>query len=168
MERCNIQAQLGSGRFEWRWKQIPDTAISGCVADGLLWGGSAQLIIFEILDTSLAADAQAGGWDWMEGHASANGIPLPGSVRSEMRYWQVGTAICQKIGGLFVPYVGVAINRTRLKMRKLESGIGWLRSRHTVGPFLGCTLTQGTFISLNVEWRGGFEQGLALSGELRF
>jgi len=168
MERCNLQCELGSGRFRWIWKQAPNTAIFGQVSEGLIWSGSAQLIIFEIQDTALAADVHAGGWDWMKGHANANGMALPGTVQSAMRYWQVGAALSQKIAGFFAPYVGVAVNRTRLKIRKLESGIGWLRSRHTVGPFLGCTLTQGTFISLNIEWRGGFEQGLALSGQLRF
>ena len=103
----------------------------------------------------------------MKGHATTNGIPLRASVQSEMRYWQVGAALCQKFS-FFLPYAGVAANRARLKIRKLESGIGWLRSRHTIGPFLGCTLSQGTDISLNIEWRGGFEQGAALSGQVRF
>ncbi len=167
-ERCNLQGEIGSGRFRWIWEQSPNTAIAGQVSEGLIWSGNAQLVIFEIQDTILAADVHAGGWDWMKGHANANGVALPGIVQSTMRYWQAGAALSQKIGSLFAPYFGIVVNRSRLKLRKLESGIGWLRSRHTIGPFLGCTLTQGTIISLNIEWRGGFEQGVALSGQIRF
>lgn len=166
-ERLNLQIEAGSGQYKWRWQQKPAVSIIGSMWGGAIWSGSAKLIVFEIKDTTLAADAHAGGWDWMTGYAAANGAPLATKVQSEMRYWQFGAALSQKIS-IFVPYAGVAANRTRLKISKLESGIGWLRSRHTIGPFVGCTFTKGTDIALNVEWRGGFEQGAAVSGQIRF
>ena len=166
-ERLNLQSEAGSGQYQWQWNQRDNKAIHGYLSDGVLWSGSAKLVVFEIRDTSLAADVHAGGWDWMKGHATSNGIPLGSTAHSEMRYWQIAGALCQKIS-LFVPYIGVAANRTRLKISKLASGIGWLRSRHTLGPFLGCTLSKGADISLNIEWRGGFEQGAAFSGQIRF
>jgi hypothetical protein len=166
-ERLNIQIEMGSGRFDWRWKQSGNQAIVGHLSGGMLWNGSAKLVIFEIKDVSLAADVHAGGWDWMKGHATSNGSPLKGIAHSELRYWQAGAALCMKFQ-LFIPYIGVGANRTRLKVSHLVTGTGWLRSRHTIGPFLGCTLSKGTDISLNVEWRGGFEQGTSLSGQIRF
>jgi len=166
-ERLNLQIELGSGRYEWQWEQDGDAGVFGRLSRGMVWSGSAKLVVFEIKDTTLAGDVHAGGWDWMEGYALFNGIPMRNSVQSRMRYWQVAVAISQKCG-LFIPYAGVAANRTRLKISKLESGIGWLRSRRTMGPFLGCTLSKGTDISLNIEWRGGFEQGAAVSGQVRF
>lgn len=166
-ERLNLQIEIGSGRYDWQWEQTGNIAIVGRLSSGVIWSGSAKLVIFEIKDTSLAADVHAGGWDWMEGHTASNGIPMAGSVDSELRYWQVAAALSQKIS-VFVPYIGVAANRTRLKISKLKSGIGWLRSRHTLGPFLGCTLSKGTDIALNIEWRGGFEQGMSISGQVRF
>jgi len=166
-ERLNLQIELGGGRFQWQWKQMGTFGIDGFLSGGSVWSGSAKLVVFEIKDTSLAADVHAGGWDWMKGHAALNGVPLPGRVHAKLRYWQFAAALCQKIG-LLIPYIGVAANRTRLTISRLESGIGWLRSRHTLGPFLGCTLTKGTDIALNVEWRGGFEQGATISGQIRF
>jgi hypothetical protein len=166
-ERLNIQIETGTGRFSWQWKQLGNRAIQGRLFGGVVWNGNAKLVIFEIKDTTLAADVHAGGWDWMKGHATSNGIPFKRAVHSVMRYWQVAAALSMKFH-LFVPYVGVGANRTRLKISDLESGDGWLRSRHTLGLFLGCTLTKGTDIALNVEWRGGFEQGAALSGQIRF
>jgi hypothetical protein len=165
-ERLNIQIDLGSGRYFWQWKQVGDVAIEGDLSGGMLWSGSAKLVVIEIKDISLSADVHAGGWDWMKGHAASNGVPLGQTVYSEMRYWQFGAALSQKFDFL-IPYLGVLANRSRLKISKLESGIGWLRSRHTMGLFLGCTLSKGTDIALNVEWRGGFEQGLAISGQIR-
>ena len=166
-ERLNLQVEAGSGRFVWQWQQDPNDAIEGFLSGGAIWSGSAKLVVFEIKDTTLAADAHAGGWDWMRGRAAANGAPFGSKVFSELRYWQVGAALSQKLSP-FIPYVGVAANRTRLKIRRLESGIGWLRSRHTIGPFIGCTVTKGTDIALNIEWRGGFEQGASVSGQVRF
>jgi len=166
-ERLNIQIEMGSGRFYWQWKQSGNTAIFGRLSGGTIWNGNAKLVIFEIKDVSLATDVHAGGWDWMKGHATSNGIPLKDVVHSVMRYWQASAALSMKFN-LFTPYIGVGANRTRLKISDLETGDGWLRSRHTVGPFLGCTLSQGTDIALNVECRGGFEQGAAVSGQIRF
>ena len=168
LERCNVQFVLGSGHFYWIWRQAHNTAIAGQAADGLIWGGDVKVVIFEIQDTALALDGQAGGWDWMEGRANANGVPLKGKVACEMRYWRIAVALSQKIGRIFAPYLGFVANRERLKLRKLESGVGWLRAKDPIGLFLGCTLTQGSKVLLNVEWRGGFEQGLALSGQIRF
>ncbi|HSX37419.1 MAG TPA: hypothetical protein VLE95_01140 [Chlamydiales bacterium] len=166
-ERLNLQIELGSGQFQWKWKQNHNIAISGHLKGGLLWSGSAKFIIFEIKDTSFAADVCAGGWDWMQGYADANGIPLSAHIDSEMRFWQAGSALSQKIG-LFIPYIGMAANRSRIKISKPEFGIGWLRSRHTLGPFFGCTVTNGTDIALNMEWRTGFEQAGTFSGQIRF
>ncbi len=165
-ERLNLEMDLGTGQFSWKWQQ-KDVAILGQLWGGLLWSGSAKLIVFEIRDTSLAADVHAGGWDFMEGHATSNGIPEGGTVHGKLRYWQAAVALSQKIA-LFFPYIGVAVNQSRLKIKGLESTVGWLNCRHSIGPFLGVTLSQGDDIALNVEWRSNFEQGVAISGQIRF
>lgn len=166
-EQLNLQLEIGGGKLQWRWEQESNMVMRGHLSGGILWSGDAKVVIFEIKDTSFSVDVHAGGWSQMKGHATSNGVLLKAIAHSEMRYWQVGTALCQKIG-LFLPYMGVAANRTRLKIRKLEPGVGWLRSRYPLGPFLGCTLSTGTDIALNIEWRGGFEQGVSLSGQFRF
>lgn len=168
VERCDIQFELGSGQFSWIWKQVGNMAISGHVADGLIWSGHIKLAVFEILDTIFAIDAHAGGWDWMKGHAYANGSSLSGTVLCEMRYWQIDAVLAQKIDQTLVPYIGAAVQRSRLKIKKLESGIGWLRSSNPLGLLLGCAFTQGDRIGLNLEWRGWFEQAISVSGQIRF
>lgn len=165
-ERFNLQAELGSGQYHWRWKQTGRN-VSGYSMGGLIWSGDAKLVVLEIRDTTFAVDAHAGGWDWMDGPAASNGVALTGKTESQLRYWQIGAALTQKIS-LFAPYLGFAVNRTRFKVSRLSTGTGRMHSRHTVGPFGGCTICNGSRFLVNLEWRGWFEEGLSLSGQLRF
>lgn len=165
-ERFNFQIDLGSGQFNWQWKQI-DRNVSGQSKGGLIWNGDGKLIILEVKDTTFAIDAQAGGWDWMRGSATSNGIALSKKTRSKLRYWQVGIAVTQKIS-LFSPYLGITVNRTRFKVTQLITGNGHMHSRHYLGPFGGCSMSNGNDFLINVEWRSLFEEGLSLSAQIRF
>lgn len=165
-ERFNFQIELGSGRFYWRWKQTGRN-VEGQTNGGLLWSGNAKLVILEVKDTVLAADARAGGWDWMDGPANSNGSALDGKASSILRYWQIGAALTQRIS-LFSPYLGCAVNRTRFKVSKLSTGTGWMHARHVVGPFGGCSISNGAKFLFNLEWRGWFEEGISLSAQVRF
>jgi hypothetical protein len=166
-ERCNIQVELGSGNYQWRWKQRGNLFVSGYAKNGCIWSGNLKAVIIQVRDTTIGADLHAGGWSWMKGHAEAGGIPEAGMSRSFLRYWQIGAGLTQKIGPLF-PYIGLAANGSRMKIYPLETGTGRLQSRHKIGLFLGCTLTKGDPIFLNLEWRGTFEQGLSIAGAVRF
>jgi hypothetical protein len=165
-ERLNIQLNLGSGQFSWRWQQ-GGRNIRGKARGGLLWGGDAKLIILGIRETSLAVDAQAGGWDWMNGSSTINGKAGADGVKSLLRYWQMGVAFTQKIS-LFSPYLGIAVNRTRFKVSQLTLGTGRMHARHNIGPFGGCSICDTSRLLLNMEWRGWFEEGIALTAQLRF
>ena len=151
-ERFLIQAELGSGDFRWHSKNS-GSSVSGRVRDGLIWSGGAKLLILEAKETSIAVDGHAGGWDWMSTDESSE---------SKLRYWQFGVGVVQKIS-LFNPYLGVAVNRTRLSVDHLH-----LHAKNTVGPFIGCSLTNGSKFFINLEWREWFENGLSLSGQVRF
>lgn len=165
-ERFNIQFGVGSGQFSWRWQQTGNT-LSGKSEGGLVWNGDAKLIIFGVRDTIFAIDAQAGGWDWMTGSFSANGKTGPGKANSLLRYWQIGLAFTQTIS-LFSPYLGFAVNRTRFKVSHLATGTGRMHARHDIGPFGGCSVSNGNKLLLNLEWRGWFEEGISLTAQVRF
>ena len=160
-ERFSLQAQLGSGQFTWRMVRS-GRALEGQLQGGLLWSGDAKLIIIDMKDTAFSADAQAGGWDWMDGPTTANALVTANNT-SLLRYWQVALALTQKIG-LFSPYLGMAVNRTRFKLVHL----GYLHARHDLGPFVGCSFSSGSYFLLNCEWRGWFEEGFSLSAQVRF
>lgn len=160
-ERFLIQAELGSGDFRWHSKNS-DLSSSGRSRDGLIWSGGAKLLILEAKETSIAVDGHAGGWDWMEGSAQINENSDGASSALKLRYWQLGVGVVQKIS-LVTPYLGVAVNRTRLNIDHLQ-----LHAKNTVGPFIGCSLTNGSKFFINLEWRGWFENGLSLWGQVRF
>jgi hypothetical protein len=160
-ERFLLQLELGSGQFTWRWQQSGN-AISGRSQDGLIWNGDAKCVIFEAKDTSFSIDLHAGGWDWMRGAVTVNGLVEQTNIQSQFRYWQVAVGMVQKVG-ILVPYGGVAINTSHFSM--YSNGFqNWYKT----GPFVGCTLTNGSRFFLNVEWRGWFENGVSVSGQIRF
>jgi len=165
-ERVNIQVNLGSGQFSWNWFQ-KNEQIKGFARNGLLWGCDAKWTVLNIRDTFLSMDAQLGGWDWMDGPSTVNGVPSASRSQSLLRYWQVGGAATQKIG-IFAPYLGFAINQTRMKVWDLPSGTGRMRSKNEIGPFGGCTLSTGNRFLFNLEWRGWFEEGLSAAAHIRF
>lgn len=145
-ERSSIQIELGSGQYSWKLNHL-----SGKSKGGLLWSGDAKLIVFQVKDLTFAIDAQYGGWN----HTGLLS-----------RYWQLGPAFTYKIGA-FSPYVGCAVNRTRSKLSS-QKGTFWLHERHHVGPFGGCSISNGDRYLVNLEWRGCFEDGATLSVQIRF
>ena len=165
-ERFNVQLDFGAARFGWGWNQ-PGMRIEGRSNTGFLCSGSGKLFIFSVEDTSLSIVGQIGSWGNRGGWVSVNGIPSEVRPKLELYYWQAGAAVTQKIG-LFVPYLGCLVNQTTFKADHLTSGAARLHSQIVVGPFGGCSLSTGSRFFLNIEWRGWFEQGLALSGQIRF
>jgi len=165
-ERFNLQIELGSGNFNWNWQQAGNH-LSGQSYGGLLWEGDAKLVLFEAKDTLFALDGQVGGWSWMEGPITSNGTALTQFSHSLLRFWQVSAALSQRISWL-TPYLGMAVNHTRMKISQLATESVWLNARHILGPFGGCTISNGSLFLVNWEWRGWFEEGVSLSAQIRF
>ena len=165
-ERFNLQAQLGSGQYTFRYRQKGDT-IQGGFRGGLLFGGDAKLIIFNAKDTTFALDAQVGGWHWMKGASTLNETHQILDVTSQLRYWQLGVGLSQKIS-IFSPYIGLAVNRISLEIVNPPWKTRRLHARHNLGPFGGCSIGSGNRFLLNCEWRAFFEYGLSVSGQIRF
>ncbi len=70
---------------------------------------------------------------------------------------------------IFSPYIGVEASCARAKIKKLSRmDLSSLHSRTPVGIFLGCGLSPGTRVIINVEARLIDEQAVTVSGDLRF
>lgn len=165
-ERLDIALFFGSGQNTFRMMQ-GSTALEAQASGGLIWYGEGKLILLEVQDTTFSAFAEAGGWDWMTGPFYTDGRPTASQAHLSMRFWEMGVALSQQIG-LFSPYGGVAVMHSRWKMDHTSVGTFWFHQKYPVGPFLGCTLSKGSKILLNIEWRGWIENALTLSGEVRF
>lgn len=165
-ERLDIALLLGSGQNTFRMMQ-GTKALETRVSGGLIWYGEGKLILLEVQDTTFSAFGEAGGWDWMTGPFYADDRPVASNAHLKMRFWETGVALSQQIG-FFSPYLGVVVMHSRWKMDHTSLGILRFHQKYPVGPFLGCTLSKGVKILLNIEWRGWVENALALSGEVRF
>jgi len=165
-EQFDLTAELGTGQISWSWTQ-PGLRLSGESDMGFFWGCSAKLVFFEIKDTAFSAFGQAGGADDLKSWVCFNGNPGSVKTKLKLRYWQAGGAVTQRIG-FFSPYFGCLANQTFFKVSRLPDGAARLEPRMIVGPILGCTLSTGSTFSLNMEWRGWFEEGLSISGQVRF
>jgi len=165
-ERFNLALQLGSGQFDWSWKQN-GSKMSGTSNGGLIWGGDARLLIFEIKNTAFSIDGQAGGWDWMDGSASLDKVTLSKAPQTSFRYWQIAAGFSQKIS-FFSPYIGYAVNDTEFSVTQLSTGDEKFHESYRSGPFIGFSLCNGSYFLFNAEYRGLFEDGTAFSFQLRF
>lgn len=164
-ERFNLQIELGSGQFDWRFCRN-NKALSGESNGGVLWSGTGKCILFQVKDTMMALQGSCGGWDWMRGTLWQDDREAFSS-RSYLRYWQIALGVTQQIS-FFFPYVGLAWNRTRFHIAPSSLPPTTLHAWHGMGPFGGCTLSNGNRFFLNLEWRGWFEEGVSLSFQLRF
>lgn len=165
-ERFDLSLILGSAENYLRLyqgTQLLEFRPSG----GLIWYGEGKLILLEVKDTILSLFGEAGGWNWMKGAAYINERPQKHDAHLKMRFWQAGVALTQQIG-LFSPYLGVVVLRSRWKMTEAPSQVFRLHQKYTAGPFLGCTLSTTSKLALTIEWRDEIENAFTVSGELRF
>lgn len=165
-QRGLIQIDLGASRCQWSWSQETGR-LEGHSQEGLLWSGQAKCILFEIKETAFCVYGQAGGWSFLKGFTTLNGVPQSQAVHLHQHQWQAGAAIAQRIA-FFTPYIGCLANQTFFSFSQPATGSARLHAKVVAGPFMGCTLTQGSRFFLNGEWRGFFEEGFSLSGQLRF
>lgn len=144
-EKLNIQMNLGSARFKWRWNDEREL-ISGS-GSGFFLGGDIKLVLLEAKDTVFAADGQAGIWK---------------DSGAEYSYWQGAFALSHKFPFL-APYAGWTFNGTNFKAEQIS-----FRALILSGPFAGCTISNGSRFFLSAEYRGWFEQGASVSAQVRF
>jgi hypothetical protein len=164
-ERFDASLILGTSNNVFRLfegAQLVEFHTSG----GLVWYGEGKLILIEMKETSFSIFGEAGGWDWMSGPYFINDEPISNS-NLKLRFWEAGAAFTQRIG-FFTPYFGIAVLQSRWKMSSPTHITYRFTQKHTTGPFLGCTLSTSSKVSLNVEWRGWFENSLNVAGEIRF
>lgn len=166
LERADITASLGSGQNHYQWL-IDSGAMEGKCSGGLVWYGQGKIILLEMFDTGVNLFGQAGGSNWMDGPASLNGAPLRKNASMKMRFWEVGGALSQKIGS-FIPYAGAFICRSVWKFETHPFHTNYFHQQNPIGAVLGCSLSRGKSISLNLEWRGWNENSATLSGEIRW
>lgn len=165
-ERFNLQIRLGSGRYDLFWRE-KSYSFLGKVNGGLIWSGDAKFMLFSVKNTLFSFDFQGGGFDWMRGPFTVDERFTSKNSLAKTRYWQIGGSIAQKIS-YFSPYIGFLVQKMRMKVSSLPTKAARFKDKNPVGPFGGFSISTGEKFLLNFEWRGWFEEGLALSADVRF
>jgi hypothetical protein len=165
-ERFDLSFIAGSGSQTLRFS-LDDQQYKARFQGGLIWYGEVKLIVIEVKDTTLSGYGEAGGWDWMSGPFQIEGEVVSRHSDLLMRFWTVGATLSQKIG-IFNPYAGVAVMRSRWKFDETHSGGFLFHQKYPVGPLVGCSISNTSKFLLNVEWRGWIENAVSVSGEVRF
>jgi hypothetical protein len=165
-ERFDLSMTLGTSSNQFRFFEL-DQIREFQASSGLVWFGSAKLALIELKETSFSLFGQAGGWDWMKGPYSIQKRPVIGEAALHLRFWQVGAAFSQRIGH-FSPYMGIVVFESVWKVTMKNEEIYRFSQTYDTGPIVGCTLSSASAFSLNVEWRGWFENAFNVSGEIRF
>lgn len=144
-EKINIQLNLGSAHFKWRWND--DGGKMCWSGSGFFLGGDVKLVLLEAKDTVFAADGQAGLWK---------------DSGAEYSYWQGAFALSHRFR-FCAPYAGWAFNGTSFQSEQI-----CFRALVLSGPFAGCNFSNGSRFFFSAEYRGWFEQGASASAQLRF
>ena len=165
-QRFDLEGRIGRGALSGQWRE-GDVAVEMEGAPGLLWGGAAKIVFLESGDTSLGAQVQGGGWSYLEGRITLNGVPQAPKSHSELLFWQASVGIAQKVGWTR-PYAALVVDQFMFKTRRAPGEMIYFQERHRIGGVLGVDLTTGTYWLLALESRMGFEEVLALSLQLRF
>ncbi len=165
-EKFDLSITLGGAQNYFRLYQ-ENHLLEFYSGGGLVWYGEGKLILLEVKDTILSIFGEAGGWDWMDGPAYVDENPQGPDSHLKMRFWMAGAALTQQIG-LFSPYLGIAVLRSRWKLEEVSLETFHFSQKYTAGPFMGCTLSSGSQVALNIEWRAQIENAWTVSGEVRF
>lgn len=165
-QRFDLEGRVGRGALSGQWRE-GDVAVEMEGIPGIVWGGAAKIVFLESADTSLGAQVQGGGWSYLDGRITLNGVPQIGKSHSEMLFWQASVGIAQKVG-ILRPYASLVVDQFSFKTRRTRGVTLYFRERHRIGGVLGVDISSGTYWLLALESRMGFEEALALSLQLRF
>lgn len=132
-----------------------------------IWKVGARALLWEYGETFFTLHVGLAQASPRLQEAVLNGSPL---ARKRGKFFyreaEAGAAVAHKID-IFIPYIGIESSFVHVKVKHIE-GKFESRNRTPLGLFLGCGLTPGAKVIVNVEVRLVDEQAVSLSGDMRF
>ncbi|HSX10293.1 MAG TPA: hypothetical protein VLF94_01055 [Chlamydiales bacterium] len=177
--RMDIYGVFGSSETEvdWRFTDPADqiVRIEANTKSAFLWATGLRVILVEWCNTSLGCGARYSSSHYRLSSLYSDGIAASTEgAHFHWREWQVNLDISYKIH-LFTPYIGVKyssahadLNHFSVPIASNGSGDNDLKNRNPVGLYLGCSLSTGKYVMLNVEGRLIDEEAVTISGDIRF
>jgi hypothetical protein len=166
-ERLDLYGEIGSFRLEPEFRYLAN--LYNCKSENdLLYRGGTRLILFEILDFTLATDVKYSIFNGSASYLTENDRPINEKIKFNFKEWQIAVGLAQKIT-ILRPYIGIAYRDTRIKMENTPffHTLDFIYKKKA-GLFLGTSASLGSFVFLNGEIRLVNERSTIISGEFRF
>ena len=137
------------------------------------WGVGGRVIVYEWGNSYIGLE---GGYQWAYPHIkwdALNGAAFTTDATMRYREWQAGLGFAHRIE-MLIPYIAVKYSNVKAKVSSIRSNIALahchfkLSNRDHFGLVLGCTLTTGKYLDINVESRMIDEQAVSLAGNIKF
>jgi len=166
-ERLDVYAEIGSYRLEPEFINLSNLFVAKSGYD-ILYRAGAKLILFEILDFTLAGDGKYSYFSASSEYLTQNDRPINDNMKFDLKEWQLCVGVSQKIS-ILRPYIGVAYRDTKITMKDTPFYQNLdLTFQKKIGLFLGSSASLGSYVLLNCEIRLINERASIISGELRF
>ncbi len=170
LDRLDLYASGGSFSAQVR-QQHEDARLEFDTQNGGVWKAGGRAVVYAYGETFVTVEAAYQQSRPALRDAALNGTPLE-RKGARLFYREVGASLgaAHKID-IFIPYLGIEGSYAWAKLSHLK-GAATARikahSRYPVGLFLGCGLSPGARVIVNVEVRLVDEQAISLSGDLKF
>lgn len=165
-ERLDIYLEMGSFRIEPQFTTNNNFYITKSEND-ILYRPGAKLILFEVSDFSIGADAKYGYFKSHSNYLTENGKPLDEDLKFLYKEWQISIGLSEKIS-ILRPYIGISYRDSQIKINSFFQEKLKMIYKKREGLFLGSSISLGSYVFLNIEIRLVNERSTTISADVRF
>jgi hypothetical protein len=178
LDRLDIFGVFGSSRIYADWRFTENSLETRAVLETFyqyVWACGARGILFEWDELALGLGGRYETANYTPSLLTINAIPqATTSAYCNWNVWQINFDISYKID-LFTPYIGCKFSHAETELGPFSTPIAnnhsdtnHFKNKTPVGLFLGCSLSTGKYFMINIEGRLIDEEGVTISGDLRF
>ncbi len=178
MDLVDLYGVFGSSRVcaDWRFSMGDTiTRIQYETFYHFLWAAGARAILYEWEKICLGIGGRYSYCNYKSSWLMTNAAPIAVSgTHLHFRQWQIALSLSYNID-LFTPYLGVKYSNEHLHLGDFSvpisangTGADHFVNKTPVGILIGCSISNGRDLMLNVEGRLVDENAVTISGDLRF
>lgn len=173
INRLQIYGLAGGMSFDVTERTTSDSNLQMQTSTHFAWGVGGRAILLKCKNIALDAAFGYLRCDAPFQSLSSNGATLlPVQGKLDYREWQVGLGLSYKIIEEVLPYIALTYSDAKAKLMNVVALASFspiqMESRENVGLVLGCSITPGRSVALGVEAQLISEEGITLSGTLKF
>lgn len=168
IDRLELYGSVGSFSAEF-WNHSSNMMVKYQTETSLTAGGGVRIVLTQWDNTTLGIDGKyqyaAPDIDWTTVH----GFLVENNADLSYQEWQVGLGLSHTID-IFTPYIGATYANVHANLKHEGASLPYLKAvnRHKFGMALGCSLSSGRKVDLNIEVRLFDEQATIISGNIKF